>query len=190
MEQLHADFGFPLGEADMLVMAMPDMPPQQAPIVMLAQAVQPSTKKLYGTVGVCSVSPKTEQMDAEKIREGYYSLSTRAYAMNIFSTEIDPVVLDYENAQVTVLQQPKHGTLSKDLSPSKDITYYPDSRFIGNDKVIFLVNIEGYKIKVVHSIKVRDLKDFNINRGIGSSYCPNPNWRTISSTHVRHGFTY
>lgn len=167
----------------MLIMDMPDIPPQQAPIIMLAQAAQPSTKELYGTVGVCSVSPKAEQMDAEKIKEGYYSLSTRAYADNIFSIKpLDHGIVDYENAEVTVLQQPKYGTLSKDLSPGKDISYYPDPGYIGNDKVIFLVNIEGYKIKVVYLIKVVDIKDFNANPSHRGE-CPKfTNWWVISSS--------
>ena len=84
LDQPQADFDIEPGEADIVIMAIPDIPPQQAPIIMLARATQPSSKKLYGTVGVCSVSPKAEQIDAEKDKEGYYSLSTRAFAANIF----------------------------------------------------------------------------------------------------------
>lgn len=173
----------------MLIMDMPDIPPQQVPIIMLAQAAQPNIKELYGTVGVCSVSPKVEQMDAEKIKEGYFSLSTRVYASNLFAIkpldpELDPrmVAMDYENADVTVLLQPKHGTLSKDLSPGKDISYYPDSGYIGNDKVIFLVDIEGYKIQVVHLIKVVDIKGSNTNPSHRRECPKSTNWWVISSS--------
>jgi len=190
LEQLQADFDIQAGEADMSVLDMPDMPPQQAPTIILAKAVQPSTKELYGTVGVCHVSPKFLQMDAEKEREGRYSLSPRTFAENIFS--IKPLHPDdaatlmpddgYESAEVTVLQPPKHGSLSKDLSPGKDINYYPDPDYVGNDKVIFLVNIGGHKVKVIHTIKVRDLKDFNTNPVIGTRYCPSAGWWKISQS--------
>lgn len=91
------------------------------------------------------------------------------------------VMNGYEYADVTVLQQPKHGTLSKDLSPQNAITYYPNPGYIGNDKVVFLVNIDGHKIKVIHTIKVRDLKDFNTNPFSGTRYCPAHGWWKISS---------
>jgi len=120
-------------------------------------------------------------MEPEKIAEGYYSLSVRAYAENIFSTRpLDTGPVDYENARVDVLQRPRHGRLSGDLSPGKDISYFPDSGYVGDDKTTFMVNIEGYKVQVVYTIKVRDLKDFNTHPGVGSSYCPRPNWSTIS----------
>jgi hypothetical protein len=145
----------------MLSMDMPDMPPQQAPTIVLAQAAKPSTKELYGTVGVCYLSPAAEQINPERDKEGYYDVNPRAYADNIFSFKpLATPVFGYETAEITVLQPPQHGTLSNDLSPSKgNISYYPNPGYEGKDKVVFLVNIEGYKVKVVYFIKVNALYD-------------------------------
>jgi hypothetical protein len=70
--------------------------------------------------------------------------------------------------------------LSEDLSPGKDISYYPDPGFVGNDKVIFLVDIESHKVKVVYFIKVlagaKDAEPLSLYR----KYCPDPSWWQMS----------
>jgi hypothetical protein len=187
LNQLQADFNIQPGEVNMLIMDMPGVPPQQAPIIM-AQAAQPSTKELYGTVGVCYLTSKVNQIDPEKDKEGYYVISPQALADNLLSSEppTDAAAaalnsLDYHNAEVTVLQPPKHGSLSQDLSPGKDVSYYPNSGYVGNDKVIFLVNIEGYKIKVVYFIKVLSGTGSNTPETLYHKYCPSPSWWQIST---------
>jgi hypothetical protein len=182
----HLQFQFDIGtdDIDMLIMPMPELPPQQAPVVILSATAE-RNDGLYGTVGVCTVSPKTEQMDAEKERDGNYFLSPRVYASNIFA--LRPPVSgepNYEQAEVTVLRPPMHGTLSGDFSPEKHISYYPTSGYVGNDKVVFLVNIDGYKVKVEYLIKIRDQKDLAARPAAGGGYCPDPNW-WISSLPTR-----
>jgi hypothetical protein len=168
----------------MLIMDMSGIPPQQAPIIM-AQAAQPSTKELYGTVGGCFLSPIATQINPENDKNGNYSLSPRSYAGNIFSRGpgMDPLFgIDYENGKVTVLQPPKYGSLSQNLSSSDQyISYYPNPSFVGNDKVVFLVNIEGYKVKVVYYIKVNAHYSSDINPDPYRTDCPYPsNWWKIS----------
>ena len=87
--------------------------------------------------------------------------------------------LDYVNAQVTVLQPPIHGSLSNDLSPGHEIIYRPTSGYAGNDKAVFLVNVDGYKVKVVYFIKVGASYNFDTSPDRYQKYCPTPNWWRI-----------
>lgn len=171
----------------MFIPNMPNVPLQQAPVIVLAQAAQPSTKELYGTVGVCYLSPIAEQINPKRDQEGYYDVNPRAYANNIFSFKplADSQFLGYETAEVNALQSPQHGALSNDLSPSKGNTsYYPKSGYEGKDKVVFLVNIGGYKVKVVYFIKVNALYDRDSHPHVKmyDKYCPHTNPWKISST--------
>jgi hypothetical protein len=129
-------------------------------------------------VGVCYLSAKVNQIDPEKNKENGLSLSPRVNASEIFT--FNPLegsqYLGYETADVSVLQPPLHGTLSNDLSPRSAVPYYPDPGYVGNDKVIFLVNIGGYKVKVVFFIKV--LGGNTDPSLLYNKYCPNINpWK-------------
>lgn len=161
----------------MLIMDMPNFPPQQEPLIILAKATQPSTKELYGTVGECVVVDNTNEASLDKAENSKRDLVVRDTAWNIFHMKdsnysspgydsgfrvgnINYSDINTDNALVTILQQPKHGALSKDLS--QDIFYYPDAGYSGKDKAVFLVNMEGYNIKVVYYFNV---VDFNKAQG-------------------------
>lgn len=166
----------------MLIMDMPNTPPPE-PIILQARAAHPDTQKPYGTIGVCHLSPTAEQYTALGDARGAYSIDPRITADSLFfeGPHLDRLELDYRKATVSVLQHPKHGTLSKDFSLDKDISYHPNAGYAGNDKAEFLVNmVEGYKIKVVYFIKVNKLFNFDTNPDVGmyGRYCPAPNpWR-------------
>jgi|UPI0005654624 hypothetical protein len=142
---------------------MPHMPQHQMPVVLIAQAAQPNVSKLYGTVSACYLSPKADRrIDSE---EEYVSnssvspLSPAEMAWNIFPLKYpeygqgdistlellrsgkgpDFQAIDTTKAKIEVLQQPEHGTLTKDLT--QDIYYYPNAAYVGDDKAVFLVNL-------------------------------------------------
>jgi hypothetical protein len=185
--KLQADFNIQPGETDMLTMDIPNTPPQ-SPIIVQARAEKSGTQDIYGTMGVCYVSPTAEQINPVRDAQGYYSLDIEGSADDIFfnGPHMERLELNYDNAIVTVLQPPKHGTLKptmrdasgNDLSHGLDTSYYPNAGYTGNDKAIFLVTVEGYKIKVVYFIKV--IANYDIAHP-DFSKCPDPNPWQISS---------
>jgi hypothetical protein len=68
LTELQIDFNIQPGETDMLIMGMPNVPPQAAPVLMQVAAVaqktssKPASESLYGAMGVCLVSPTLEKM--------------------------------------------------------------------------------------------------------------------------------
>jgi hypothetical protein len=204
-EQLQNEFDIQPGETNMLIADIPDIPPQQVPIVIAAKANQSSTEGLYGSVGVCTVADKTGQVEREKqlgvrlyastifdhknphYRAYYESIYAHAEDKSLLKEAIHNEEIDYrfirdKNASVTVLEQPEHGKLSKDFSQGKDVSYYPNPGYEGTDKAVFLVNMSGYKVKAAYYISVQDV-DFDNDRpeSIYNEYCPDPNSWKIST---------
>lgn len=169
----------------MLIMDMPDIPPQQASVIIEAKASQTNKDGYYGTVGVCFARPTKEEMSSEKDPNGEYDIAPRVYANNIFyrgSGFPQSHDLDYETSKISVLEAPKHGALSSDLSPGKIISYYPDAGYVGKDKVVLLVDIEGYKVKVVYFFKVVSNYEAG-HKGLFKNICPDEtNWFQISTS--------
>lgn len=182
LEQLQSDFDIPQGETDMLVLAMPDMPPQQAIVIAQAQAKSQIIGALDGTIGVCFPTLNLGTIDPEIDKADGYSLDVSGHALSIFSQGpgMPPsLMLDDEHAQVTVLQSPKHGTLGH-LDNAGSLSYYPNPNYAGNDKAIFLADIEGHQVKVVYYFKVVRGKDFSKFADDFNKYCPSPNWWKIN----------
>ena len=86
---------------------------------------------------------------------------------------------DFNTATWTVLQQPKHGTLSTTSSNADEVVYHPELNYHGNDKAVFLVNIDGYQIKLVYYFKVVNFEKFDyITDLVNKENCPNPrSWK-------------
>lgn len=184
-------------------MDIPNIPPQQTSVVLRAKAAQPSSTELYGTVGVCNLSPKVDETNlAERsMDESIISpLSPEQMAWNIFPLKYpeysrgdistlellrsekgpDFQTIDTTKATFKILQQPKHGTLTEDQP--KEIFYHPNAGYVGEDKAVFLVNMQGYNIKVIYYFKVADvdLEKGNI-QNIWNKYCPKDNWLISNS---------
>ena len=145
----------------MLVMEMPNLPPQNAP-VMIAQANQakPGDVKTTRTLGVCSPVPNRD-----------FSLENVISPLGVAGFYLR----DYEHRQVqnigtiTVLQQPKHGILrlvteadgdhfgeGRFDPDARDYVYLPEKGYLGKDQAIFLVEIGGVTVKVVHFLQAID----------------------------------
>jgi hypothetical protein len=185
LEQLQTNFDIQPGESNMFVLAMPDIPPQQAPVIVQVQSKQQINSGLFGTIGVCWAQLNPGTIDPKRDVAGGYTLDVRGYADSIFSRGVgmpQSLDLDYENAKVDILQPPKHGTLAQGRYPGNDLSYYPDPNYFGNDKAVFLVNIEGHSIKVVYYIKLVKGNDFSKFADDYKKYCPSPNWWDMSSS--------
>ena len=167
----------------MLLMDVPNMPPANTAIVVEAKTPRVVNKGVYGTVGVCYLSPTAEQPqpsthgnDNERI-----TLGIRGNAGDIFSQgRMQPPMHefpDFEKAPIKLLQVPQHGTLTK--VPDGDYYYTPSAKFTGNDRAEFEVNFgTGYRVKVVYFIKVNAKFDWTQDSDIYRKYCPpETTWR-------------
>ena len=131
LTQIQAEFDIQPGEIDMLIMDTPNIPPE-TPNIMWMENVSARLDNSISTVGVCHLSPMANQMNPKQDEQGYYALSVRLMANAAFAEQphMRPQTdFDFENAVVTILQLPKHGHISADLSPGKNITYYPDAGY-------------------------------------------------------------
>jgi hypothetical protein len=178
------------GDVLMLIPDMPNVPPQNAP-VMIAQANQAQsgdTTKIR-TVGVCSPSPN-HNYSAEN---GLAPLTSAGNYLESFEYRTPPT-----SATTAILQQPKHGVLrlvteadrgtlfdstADPLDPNANLyAYLPDSDYVGNDIATIQVDFgNGLKVNVKYFFQA-------INRGgVGgdwaNTYCgkTGPYWK-ISST--------
>jgi hypothetical protein len=183
-DQVKADMNLSQGEVIMFIPDMPNVPPQNVP-VMIAQAnqAQPSDTKTTRTLGVCYPVPNDS-----------YSLE------NVLgpTKEAQAYLREYEHqtvkdpATITVIQQPKHGILrlvteadrgalfdssASALVPSAGLyAYLPEKGYLGKDKAVMLVEIAGVKVKVVYFFQA-------IGGGLGSygiqEYCgkTGPYWK-------------
>lgn len=167
-------------------MLAPDMPstePPQTPPAFLAQAIRTGNNDLYDIVGACHLSPSAKQITISNDRKGYYALSVRLLASSSFADEphLPPQLnINFEKAGVTVIKKPEHGYISENLAAGTNISYYPDAGYHGDDKVSFLVTIDGRKITLVYFIKVDPIYDVTTNPdpNMYKNHCPHPNpWR-------------
>jgi hypothetical protein len=181
----------------MLIMDMPGIPPQEIPVLMQAAFVAQKTQKvkpLYGTMGVCMVSPTLAKMGIGTASSHTNGLSL--YPQGAALRRLPNVRFDgelqaaAEGAPVEIIQQPKHGVI---VAKDGDYNYLPEQGYVGNDKVVFLVNgndkvvflvnIDGRIVKAVYYIKVVDTE---LNSGsfheLYKKYCPKETDWQISST--------
>ena len=138
---------------------------------------------------------------------GFYYLSTITEAGAAFSYHHSPLAMetDYDawakvvvKAEIQLLELPKHGTIKLqngntgnfDLEPVLDrfisddaYGYKPDSGYVGPDKVVFLVKMGDYKVKVVYYLKVvtTELTKRDLENGY-KKYCPKTIWQISASS--------
>ena len=175
----------------MLIMDMPNVPPQAAPVLMQIAAVaqktpnRPDSESLYGSMGVCAVSPTLEKMGigTDPLFSNGMALSPQSEGLRRLPEAANDVALQKaaKFASVQILQQPKHGVI---VSKDNDSFYVPNQGYVGNDKVVFLVNIDGRNVKTVYYLKVVDA-ELNAQSfdELYKKYCPaETDWQISSNT--------
>ena len=160
-----ADLNLTQGEITMFIPDMPNVPPQDVP-VMIAQANQAQsgdTTKIR-TVGVCSPKPN-HNYSAEN---GLAPLTSAGNYLESFEYRTPPA-----SATTAILQQPKHGVLrliteadrgmlfdssSDPLNPADPgYAYLPNSNYVGNDTAIIQVDFgKGLKVNVKYYFQAID----------------------------------
>jgi hypothetical protein len=142
LDQVKADLNLTQGEVTMFIPDMPNVPPQDAP-VMIAQAnqAQAGDLKTVRTLGVCAPSPSNN-----------YSLEnvfTPQGAAKVYFDSYEPNLNYGEPVTTSILQQPKHGTLrlvtqadigtilpsgGDPLDPAAGLYFYlPEQGYLGKD---------------------------------------------------------
>jgi len=133
---------------------MPDLQQQYAPVMVALTNQAQQAASTPRTAGVCQVMPNRPGVEITLEN----SLSPDAYAAN-YLFEFEKRHIDDAGAIVTFVQLPKHGKLINEVrgaSVSKggnNYSYVPDPGYYGRDKVIALVRIDGYQVKVVYFLQ-------------------------------------
>jgi hypothetical protein len=151
----------------------PEVPPQDAPMMMVVASADDDKHR---TVGACRV--------LQNLRHGRENLSnglTPDTSAGLYFQIFESTKIGYEG-KVTLLRGPEHGVL--ELIGVHSWDYLPNKAdYLGFDSATFLVEIEGYTVELTYGIKVVD--------SIGSGYegatiheypenCPNGEYWKIS----------
>lgn len=143
---------FDQGDLTMFFMNVPpDVPPQYAPIVV-AEASQAKQQSKERTIGVCHLveSRPESRLSAVNALDPIGSVWR-------YLREQEQVILkdaDFYAAKMTLLHAPKHGEVPL-FESTQSGRYLPNvSDFEGSDQATVLVEIGGYKVKVIYFFKV------------------------------------
>lgn len=136
----------------MFVMDMPDIPPQYAPVVT-AQASQGQHGNATAdrTIGVCHLIENRPESRLSAVN----SMEPIAAAWSYFKRQEHHVISDaeFKAAKLSLLQAPTHGTL--EIDSTGGAAYFPTTHdYFGPDRATVLVEIGGYKVKVLYFFKV------------------------------------
>ena len=157
LEEIKLDMNLNRGEVTMFIADLPDVPPQNVP-VMIAQAKQAQSTdvKTVRTLGVCLPVPNIPSV-VENLVDPVAEAAT--YLRKYEQRKLQNI------GTTIILQKPAHGTLrlvteadrgtlfsrsSAQLDPADSVyAYLPEKGYFGKDKAIALVDIGGVKVKVV-----------------------------------------
>jgi len=155
----------------MFVPDIPDLPQQYTPVMMVdasSALVQGSSAQKERILGVCQPVPNYTGSDTG----GDHIFDPASSAVNYlwffesdFKSHTDKArnfLYEAESAaQVTILQQPRHGELVDEGEGG--FLYVPQPGYFGEDGVVVQVSIAGYRVKVIYSFQA-------VNRDLGSNW--------------------
>jgi hypothetical protein len=183
-DQVKADLNLTQGEVTMFIPDMPNVPPQNVP-VMIAQAnqAQAGDVNTVRTLGVCFPAPNS-----------IYSLENVIEPIGDARAYLD--IYEHQTANgsatTTVLQQPKHGILHLVTEADGNkfgegvfdptnlgYAYLPENGYVGKDRATILVDFGGIKVKVEYFFQA--INGVLGNTGTTDRCRKGPYWK-ISST--------
>ena len=197
LDQVKADLNLTQGEVTMFIPDMPNVPPQNVP-VLIAQAnqAQPGDVKTTRTLGVCQIIPNA----ANAIPSLENVMSPNVSAKDYFYWYEQKKIIT-SPATITILQQPKHGILrlvteddrgtlfSKTSGALKSdaglYAYLPEKGYLGKDSATALVEIGGIKVKVAYFFQTVD--SGSVGEGLEERLCENGTHWKISTTLYPNG---
>jgi hypothetical protein len=168
---------FEEGEVTMFMMDMPDVPPQYTQVMLVQASQSQQTKAQYErTIGVCQLI--NNPPNAPKEPWAGSSATSPAAAVALYYQNIEGRVFDYEGARVSVIESPKHGNLQ--AMDDGAYYYFPETGYLGKDRVTFLVEIGGSKFKVAHYLQMMEIVPEYAHED--RQYCPKGIVWKISAT--------
>ena len=163
-------------------------PQQQVVVVGQASKIQQAKPKKEYVMGVCQGAYRrtSEIYGAYNSMGISYFLGDMGKAKQYWGLQDIPQFIKPEHIQV--LHPPKHGKLvykafSSGGNPGSDYgdyVYTPDIGYIGNDKMIFRLDVNGKIFKIVQVFKV--VHENTVSNDDPSAYCPEPETWKISTT--------
>jgi len=164
---------------------MPDLPPQYAQVMVVqAGAAKQGAAKADRTLGICQLIENRRLPSGEPRISAINSMSPILALRNYFKFQEKRNIEGPSTA--TALENPKHGEL-KDQGTSvlrhgtlvdtgeRRYSYIPAPGYFGKDRAVLLVEMGGFKIRVVYSFHV--VEGFvEGNEGL----CPPPHVRKMS----------
>lgn len=139
-------------------MFVPDLPAVAAGYtpVMVAQAAsvgQGSSRERV--LGVCQPVPNRSTDDVT----GEHGVFPVPAAVHYLWTYENKRGINESGAKVTILEGPQHGKMVDE--GGGDFQYLPNAGYFGKDRVVALVDIAGYRVKVIFFLQA-------VNRGLGN----------------------
>jgi hypothetical protein len=136
-----------------------DLPPDQPPAIVLAQAYQDRPASAERAIGWCLI---TENNPYSWVRTDGIAVDFKGAAINYMGyygnengrkyrseKEREALRQTGDNGKVTIIQTPQHGRLVNTY------TYFPEADYFGKDKVVALVELtSGEKVTVVFFINM------------------------------------
>ena len=181
LARMEAELDLTRGEMTMFTLDMPNEPPRP-PMVVVAQAapVQVERTGKMRAMGICATArsnPGTplhpaeySPLDPRYAAESYFFIYENGKRVAHFDEVGRHIPLPL--SAIKLIAPPKHGQFS-DGPDGFPYMYMPDLDFVGDDKVIFEVTVEGMPVRVVVAIKVRE----NLGDEQYGEYCKVDRWK-------------
>lgn len=156
----------------MLIADIPNAPPSAPMVVLVAQANtgQQIAAKNEHILGVCDVV----NVNGTGQARAYPTINANSYFRTHDAT-INP-----GTAKITILQQPKHGSLEPDSRGDwGDAKYIPNDGYLGDDAFVMQVEGSGHTVTLKYFIAVTD--DWGLT-GNPDPICKGPIWKISQDT--------
>ena len=157
--------GLSEGECTMFIADVPSSPPSMPAIVMVAQsnASQQTATKREHVLGVCKLVNLMELAQVD--------LAPLVYVNNYYFNDRK---IDSATANVTVIQQPKHGHVEIYSAHGWTGSFYrPNDGYLGNDSFVMQVEGNGFKVRLQYFVAVAvddTATAFNLNPACKGGY--------------------
>jgi hypothetical protein len=190
LDQFKADLNLTQGEVTMFIPDMPNVPPQDVPVLIAQSNIsQQGATVTERKIGFCQPIGNMSGVAANLTNTISPKIDAQIYFDLYEHQKVDGA------ATVTVLQNPKHGIFrliteadrgsifssnSGPLDPANPgYIYLPEQGYLGNDSVTLLVDIGGKTVKEVHYFKV---VGHPVNNDGDSEICKKgPFWKITST---------
>lgn len=153
-----------IGEEIMFTMEIPYVPVYEAPITVVQAANGSAGEAVQGAavLAVASTKPDYIFTDCYQIGQDVPSYSAirsidpAGRLTNEFLRHLNERQVETASKSTRILEGPKHGKLSTEVADNgyQFFAYFPNPGYIGKDRVVFLVEVDGKRYKVVTTLLV------------------------------------